>query len=158
MNKYPDNVIEFPVSQRPAKKKMTSAQPEQISPVPFLKEMIEVIDKIEGKDKAKDAHLEAEHRGDTSSPMRRPVILPDREQYQNQFLSLKPLKELDFDLFENKDTVEDSEVLDRYLVALSTEIGPVATRKLARAIEEYVAEVADIAFAEGLTEGAIPLS
>lgn len=155
MNKYPDNVIKFPVSQRPAKNKTTTpVSTNSPSSVPFLKEMIEVIDKIEAGNKQVNSN--------TGNPANtpqdgKPFLLPEPERYSNEFLTLKPLKELDFDIFENKDTVEDSEVLDRYLAALATQIGPVATRKLARVIEEYVAEVADIAFAEGLTEGAIPM-
>lgn len=108
--------------------------------------MLDVIEGIEENGKRRDAD--------------EPTVLSSVSKpptYDNKFLKLTPLKQLDFDIFENKDTVEDSEVLDRCLTALSEEIGEVATRKLARIIEEYVADVADIAFAEGLTEGAIPL-
>lgn len=144
MDNYPDNVIKFPASKKHAKNP-ASADDSSSEVIAFLGEMLDIIEGIEGNNQGSSGKISSL----TS------VAKP--EPYENKYLTLVPLKQLDFDLFENKDTVEDSEVLDRCLAALADEIGSDATRKLSRIIEEYVAEVADIAFAEGLTEGAIPL-
>jgi hypothetical protein len=149
MNKYPDNVITFPVSKRSAAKPSSrhgkSLPAANSDAVSFIKEILDVIDSVD------NASGNAEDQNTTIHSV------PVQPAYTNQFVTMAPLRALDFDLFVNNSPVEDSELLDRYLVALSSQIGPEATRKLTEVIEGFVAEVADIAFAEGLTEGAIPL-
>ena len=131
MNNYVDNVIPFPVRPDPGK-----AQPTR--PIDSLP--ADIIPFLTGKPRER---------------VQRKQELPPGK-HVNQYITFEHLKKLDFPIMDSEDIYEDSEILDRYLVALSAKFGHTATEKLAHVIGEYLAVVADVAFAEGLAESALP--
>lgn len=128
MKTYPDNVIQFPQRKQDVPKRDIDSLPADI--IPFL------------KGKPRESPL-AQRREATPS-------------YINKYITFEHLKKLDFPIVDADGLYEDSEILDRYLTALSSEFGDEATKKLAHVIGEYLAVVADVAFAEGLAESALP--